>query len=533
MKIPKKSRETKRTEIKLLLEMGWSALDISKKLNTSTATVYRWQKRISVKEKQRIRPSKFTKEIDAFLINRAGNKFTNIGGSGRVLAAEVSYLFDIKISKAAINRRLLKLLNRPLRPIKTFQLLPNHRITRQKFCKFIQDKKLKGSDIFFTDEKRFYLNPPTNSQTNRIRFTHEYNKRRLDGDNAIHALGCNATKAYDDGFMVAGGVCENGVSKLTLCVGTMNSYAYNDALKFYADDVRRLGPDLYFQQDGASCHGSYISKCCIHGKNKADTMVKKPKIPEGMTVPKDKYFNNALEFWPPCSPDLSPIEDIWAIVEDQLAKRQSVYNSLKDKMTTLVDIWNKIPVELCKRLVKSFDKRIETVKPSGYRLNKFLLKKRCSPEEKEEKKMRENLNWNHRWNKDNDFNIVYNDDTLENLKAKEIKKNNSMINSLRTEHKKEIIHSNKSLRKCGREFKNSMKDEGPIELENWENKELSLYLNNVKMLSSMKVKDYYKRLQNEKILEKTINLNPKITAFSSLYSKSTEFDSEEEINEDD
>ena len=33
----------------------------------------------------------------------------------------------------------------------------------------IENKKIRGQNIFFTDEKRFILNPPLNKQTNQIR----------------------------------------------------------------------------------------------------------------------------------------------------------------------------------------------------------------------------------------------------------------------------------------------------------------------------------------------------------------------------
>ena len=54
--------------------------------------------------------------------------------------------------------------------------------------------------------------------------------------------------------MVAAGLSKNGVGKLIFVTGTMNSFSYNQTLELYKEDIERLGKDLYFQQDGASCH---------------------------------------------------------------------------------------------------------------------------------------------------------------------------------------------------------------------------------------------------------------------------------------
>ena len=77
----------------------------------------------------------------------------------------------------------------------------------------------------------------------------------------------------------------------------MNSFSYNQTLEFYKDDLERLGNNLYFQQDNATCHVGKKSMNYI--KNN---------------------FKNYLEFWPANSPDLSPIEELWGIVEERLNK---------------------------------------------------------------------------------------------------------------------------------------------------------------------------------------------------------------------
>jgi len=94
---------------------------------------------------------------------------------------------------------------------------------------------------------------------------------------------------YQQGIMVAGGLCEKGVGKLIFVTGTMNSFSYNQTLDFYKDDLEKYYKNLYFQQDNAPCHVGKKSMNFIKSK-----------------------FSNYLEFWPANSPDLSSIEELWS-----------------------------------------------------------------------------------------------------------------------------------------------------------------------------------------------------------------------------
>ncbi len=71
----------------------------------------------------------------------------------------------------------------------------------------------------------------------------------------------------------------------------------------------------------------------------------------------------ALE-WPSQSPDLNPIEHLWAYVKYHLRNfKPKNKNELKEK---IVEIWRSIPVELCRKLAMSMKKRIfECIKAKG------------------------------------------------------------------------------------------------------------------------------------------------------------------------
>ena len=90
-----------------------------------------------------------------------------------------------------------------------------------------------------------------------------------------------------------------------------------------------------FQQDNAPCHRAATSLAWFKSK----------KI-------------KCLE-WPPSSPDLNPIENIWALIDKELAKINiwSV-DQLKQEIKR---IWFSLDKILCKTLVTSLPRRIKSV----------------------------------------------------------------------------------------------------------------------------------------------------------------------------
>ena len=204
--------------------------------------------------------------------------------------------------------------------------------------------------------------------------------------------------------MIAGGICKYGLSNLVFCSGIQNNFSYKQFLLFMKNDKikirdeNKLENNLIFQQDNAACHTSKDSKYAI-----------------------EILFGKDFIEWPPNSPDLSPIENVWAILKSKLEKRN--IKNLDDLRVNILDIWSKFPVSLCEKLCNKFDEKLKYIEEfKGQRINREILEKI-----KKEKKGDQIINEDDEWvsvKRDNKFRIVFNDNIVKQLKSRFIKQIN-------------------------------------------------------------------------------------------------------------
>ena len=119
--------------------------------------------------------------------------------------------------------------------------------------------------------------------------------------------------------------------------------------------------NLYFEQDGASCHTSKKIKLLLEN------------------LFGDKLIQNA-----PHSPDIAyPIETLWAELKKRV-KSRNPKNPEELKIITIEE-WNKIPVDYVKKLFINFRKRCEKIiELNGGRLEPEHLREIRKEIEKEE-----------------------------------------------------------------------------------------------------------------------------------------------------
>jgi transposase len=149
-------------------------------------------------------------------------------------------------------------------------------------------------------------------------------------------------------IMIWGCMTAQGVGFMCQIIGKMNKELYQDILE---DELAKtieyydLNPEkVIFQQDN----------CPIHKAKSVDQYIKKQQY--------------SLLQWPAQSPDLNPIEHLWAKVKRELNKYDTPSKGLNELWERVECIWNeKISENDCLVLIESMPRRIQAVlKAGGY-----------------------------------------------------------------------------------------------------------------------------------------------------------------------
>lgn len=161
---------------------------------------------------------------------------------------------------------------------------------------------------------------------------------RKPGERLIPACLQPTVKHGGGSIMVWGCMSSYGPGPLFRVTGSMNSIQYRHVL----NDVmlpfcrKTFDQNFIFQQDNAPCHTSLLMRSWFEEND-----VQKLN-------------------WPPQSPDLSPIENLWQTVG--LGLKRYKLSNLDDLWTAIQDIWYKIPPEYCQKLVHSVPRRLKACK---------------------------------------------------------------------------------------------------------------------------------------------------------------------------
>ena len=63
-----------------------------------------------------------------------------------------------------------------------------------------------------------------------------------------------------------------------------------------------------------------------------------------------------LEGWPALSPDLNPIEHLWALIKKMLKGKR--FRNREELIKSVQEEWNKIPIDLINNLISSWPARL-------------------------------------------------------------------------------------------------------------------------------------------------------------------------------
>ena len=312
-------REEKEQIRRLSQNCNHSYKQIADKLNLSMSSVHRVLK----KSPHRTKVKQGRKEVLNARQKRSLTRFFDKNPSSS--AEKAGRVLNLPCSSQTI-RRLLK--RKEFANIKVPREKGITKKNQEKRRIFARDHAYwtdEWNNVVFSDEKKWNLVGPDGLTSMWVNMKKNINTSLLT----------RATKSV----MVWGAISASGPLKLVLMKGKFNTKKYIEMIStnlfFHADSP--IPANSLFQQDNAPIHVSKEAK--------------------------QWFETNQIEVmeWPPQSPDLSPIENVWGILTQRVYANGRFFNSTNELWETIQFEWNKLTAADMYPLYASMHNRILNV----------------------------------------------------------------------------------------------------------------------------------------------------------------------------
>ena len=248
---------------------------------------------------------------------------------------------ELSLSRSSIRRIVKRDLNlNVFKRIHGQKLTAIHEQKRVAACKrmlrIITPDKLNRT--FFSDEKKFTVEPPHNSQNDRV-----YSDKNLKSDITEKRLYATRNH-FSKSVMVWVGISKLGKTSIFFVdpeVKIDAAYYSHTLLEKMIPEMKNLANNghFLFQQDGARSHTANITVQFLQNK-----------VPE-LLYPTD---------WPPNSPDLNPIDyGIWENLSERVYQHK--IRDTQHLKNLIIEKWNQLPQEQVNRAIDQFRERLRKV----------------------------------------------------------------------------------------------------------------------------------------------------------------------------